>query len=104
MLKISGKARIKHAITGEVYEINEDFINHVEIPFDTGENRMGQKIDHSLTVEHEELGDLSWMITEYPTGWQEGDVDHELNSHTLLEDFKLEIISEDYQKDDHDNY
>ncbi len=101
MLKISGKARIKHAITGEIYEIEADWLERDESAYDKSG---GKQTHHFPNVEHEELGGLTWTIWEYPDGIQEDPVENNLKPHILLEDFKFEIISEENQEDDHDNY
>lgn len=79
----SGTARIQHADTGEVFEIDADELDFDSIGAD--ERNMGPEIHHQAELEHPELGTLTWGLWEYPVGI-ENMTETEIGPHTLLED------------------
>ncbi|OZB18871.1 MAG: hypothetical protein B7X53_02025 [Hyphomonas sp. 34-62-18] len=82
MVFVRGKARIRHAETGEVHEIDAD-----ELVFDAseGEERsMGPETTYSAVVHHPQLGQLVWYLWEYPVG-AENDRETDVGAHELLE-------------------
>lgn len=79
----SGTARIQHADTGEVFEIDADELDFEAIGAD--ERNMGPEIHHQAELEHPELGTLTWGLWEYPVGI-ENMTETEIGRHTILED------------------
>ena len=61
-----GTARIRHHATGEIYEIESDELDWDAVGGD--ERQMGSEIHYEATVEHPELGKLTWGLWEYPLG------------------------------------
>ena len=96
MVHVRGKARIRHAETGEIYEIDADQIEFVEIGSD--ERAMGPETAYSAIVDHPQLGQLVWDLWEYPVG-AENHREADVGPHELLEniDFGLQ-----YEPPDHD--
>ena len=78
-----GTARIQHADTGEVFEIDADELDFEAIGAD--ERNMGLEIHHQAELEHPELGTLTWGLWEYPVGI-ENMTETEIGPHTILED------------------
>lgn len=91
MVYVSGKARIQHAETGKVYEIDSREIQFENLGSE--ERNMGPETHYSAVVEHPQLGELIWSIWEYPTG-AENDRELSQGPHILLEniEFGLEHI------------
>lgn len=99
MVKAIGTARIRHAQTGEVYEISADMIS-----FDASEpyeREMGPEVEHFATLHHPALGDLVWSVWEYPIG-AESIRQTDVGSHKVLRDFDFRIEFEP-PDDDEDN-
>ena len=89
MVHVRGKARIRHAVTAVVYEVDADLIDFEAV--ESHERGMGPETTHSAVVHHPQLGQLVWELWEYPVGaenYRETDV----GPHTLLEniDFGLQ--------------
>jgi hypothetical protein len=61
-----GTARIRHHATGEIHEIESDELDWDAVGGD--ERQMGSEIHYEATVEHAELGEISWGLWEYPVG------------------------------------
>lgn len=87
-----GVARIKHAETGAVYEIDARSIHLETVGFEDRE--MGPEYMHEATVSHPVLGDLLWQVWEYPIG-TEDDRETQVDPHTLLNDVDIEFFDED---------
>ncbi len=104
MIHAFGKARIRHADTGVVYEIDKDSLN-----FDAERHtrkrslaerhklkrslaephklRRGRKeIEYRATVDHEQLGRLTWTIWEVSFGTIDYQ-DYNIRNHKLLKSF-----------------
>ena len=91
MVFVRGKARIRHAETGEVYEIDAD-----QIVFDASdgqERSMGPETTYSAVVHHPQLGRLVWYLWEYPMG-AENDRETNVGGHELLENFDYGLGTE----------
>ncbi|MEZ5654913.1 MAG: hypothetical protein R3E04_03325 [Sphingobium sp.] len=87
----NGIAQIRHAQTGEVYEIDADELDFQAIGAD--ERHMGPAVYHQADIEHPALGTLVWGLWEYPIGienMQETDV----GEHELLEDISYGLQHE----------
>ena len=79
----SGVARIRHMVTGQVYEIESDELDWDAVGAD--ERQMGAEIRYEAVLEHPELGELTWGLWEYPVGI-ENYSSTEVGSHDLVED------------------
>lgn len=55
-----GTARVRHAVTGEVYSISADELDWQDAGGD--ERPMGPAFHHEAMVEHPELGLMSWGV------------------------------------------
>lgn len=89
-----GAARIRHAETGEIYEVPANELEWAE--FASDERQMGPEIGYSAAVEHPALGLLTWELWEYPLGAENMKETH-VNGHELLAniDFGLQHFPED---------
>ncbi len=99
MIDVFGTARIQHTKTGKIYDIDRN-----DLEFETNgtdERGMGIEIEHRATVEHEQLGELTWNVWEYPVGMLNHN-DYNIGKHILLEDFGFGIKHE--QPDDDEEY
>ena len=78
-----GTARIKHKMTGTIFEIESD-----ELQWDgsADERQMGPEIRHQAQIAHPELGELTWSLWEYPEG-VENFRESKVNGHEIIEDF-----------------
>lgn len=79
-----GTARIRHKMTGAIYDIENDELGWDAVGGD--ERQMGPEIHYEAIIEHPELGDLSWGLWEYPVGIENY---RETNAgpHEVIEDF-----------------
>ena len=78
-----GTARVRHAVTGEVYSIAADELDWQDAGGD--ERPMGPAFHHEAMVEHPELGLMSWGVWEYPEG-AENMTESNVGQHILVED------------------
>lgn len=79
-----GTARIRHSVTGNIYEIECDELDWDAVSSD--ERQMGSEIHYEAMVDHTELGKLTWGLWEYPSGIENF---HETNAgaHEVIKDF-----------------
>lgn len=91
IIYVRGIARIQHGETAEVYEIHEDELEWESVGGD--ERSMGPETIYQAIVEHEELGELRWTISEYPVG-AEGIKDTNVGKHRVIEDFEYGLEHE----------
>ncbi|SEL43495.1 hypothetical protein SAMN04488032_1341 [Pacificibacter marinus] len=61
-----GRAIIEHAINGESHEIFPDELGWE--PTGGSERNMGPEELYEALVDHDELGELRWSLSEYPIG------------------------------------
>ena len=97
MIYVRGKARIRHSVTGQTYEIGSDQIDFDAV--DGRERSMGPETEYSATVDHPQLGQLAWSLWEYPVGVEnrrETDVD----THGLLKDIDFGLQHEPADDDE----
>lgn len=89
MVYTTGRARIRHAQSGEIYEIDAADIVFNEL--DAEERSMGAEVTYVASVDHPQLGQLVWNLWEYPVG-AENDRDTDIGEHELLSniDFGLD--------------
>ena len=91
MVYVNGTAHIRHAQSGQVYEIDADMLDFESVSSE--ERSMGPETAYSAVVEHPELGQLTWSIWEYPIGaenYRETDV----GPHELLNNLEFGLEHE----------
>lgn len=91
MVYVRGKARIRHAETGEIYEIGADRIDFEAVG--SHERGMGLETRYSAIVDHPQLGQLVWDLWEYPVG-AENHRNTDVGTHELLEDIDFGLQHE----------
>jgi hypothetical protein len=62
----NGTARIRHRETGQIYEIDGDMLDWGVV--DSDDRQMGSEFHYEATIEHPELGKITWGLWEYPLG------------------------------------
>ena len=95
----SGVAHIRHAKTGEIFEVEDD-----ELVFETvssEERQMGPQVHHAAEIEHPTLGRLVWEIWEYPIG-AENLKKTDVGEHELVKDLEYGLQHEPDDWDDYD--
>ena len=92
-----GTAIIEHHETREKYEIYEDELDWE--PVGGGERGMGPETIYQATVDHEDLGELYWMVSEYPAG-AEGNKETSVGNHRVIQDFEYGLEHEPEFDDD----
>lgn len=92
-----GIARISHATTGEIYEVESDALDWDAVGGD--ERQMGSQFHYEAVVEHPSLGELSWSLWEYPIGVENH---HETNAgrHQVVEDFDYGLEHDEPEPED----
>ena len=60
MVYVNGTAHIRHAQSGQVYEIDADMLDFESVSSE--ERSMGPETAYSAVVEHPELGQLTWFV------------------------------------------
>ena len=79
-----GIAIIEHRDSGERFEIQNDELDWEPVG---GDNRgMGPETLYEALVEHDELGDLRWTVSEYPAG-AENSKETNVGVHRIVQDF-----------------
>ncbi len=81
-----GTARIRHIDTREFFEISSEDVSFRLVSED--ERPMGTERYYEAVVDHKELGELVWVVTEYPIG-SAPIVDLDSNGHSVEEDFVI---------------
>ena len=87
-IEATGRATIRDKDTGVIYEIEPG-----ELDWEAaggGERGMGPVTLWQAKLEHPELGELRWEMTEYPEG-AAGARSDDFNGHEVLENFDIEI-------------
>jgi hypothetical protein len=79
-----GTARIRHNITGTVFDIQGDELHWDVVSVD--QRQMGPEVCFEAEVEHSRLGSLSWSLWEYPRG-VENARESKVGHHEIIEDF-----------------
>lgn len=89
-----GEAVIRHRLTGEHFTIDADELSWELV--DAEEENMGERRHFAATIEHPELGPLTWHLWEYPIGTEE-DHDTDANGHQVIQNltFGLEHTPEE---------
>lgn len=79
-----GTAKIEHSESKRIFEID-----HEELEWEVAssdERGMGQETIYEAFVDHDELSDLRWTISEYPTG-SENFTESDAGVHRIVSDF-----------------
>jgi|GEM_PF-6592397 len=79
-----GVAKIEHEATGQLFEIQFDELEWE--PNGGSDRSMGSEEIYIATVEHDELGELTWTLSEYPVGTQNHQ-NTDVGKHQIIEDF-----------------
>ncbi|MGU9963888.1 MAG: hypothetical protein ACNYPD_07300 [Candidatus Halichondribacter symbioticus] len=95
MMIIMGNARIQHADTGVVYEIDRDLLDFRTV--EMHENEMKNEMRYLAELEHPELGKLTWELREYPSGLETHHATN-VSPHKLLEDIIFKYIDDKSDK------
>lgn len=86
-----GVARIIHKETGKEYEIPADYLDWETV--DSSEEPMGQRTHYQASIEHSDLGDISWSIWEYPVN-AENMKETQVGKHQVAEDLEFGLEHE----------
>ena len=98
---VRGTAQIKHATSHQVFDIEAD-----ELVWDvvsSHERDMGPDRLWSAQTSRDELGPLSWEVSEYPVG-SLGEVAIDANGHEILANFDIQIEYPDADLDDNTDF
>ena len=98
-IKAEGTARIRHKDTGVVYDMEADELDWDAVGAD--ERGMGSETIWAAEVDHPELGELRWEMSEYPIGVANFTI-NDINGHEALQDFDVGIEHEPDGPDDDD--
>ena len=90
-LQVTQTAIIKCSITGNQYEIDPHTID-IQLEY-TNNRAMGPENVYNCIAYHEELGEISWTVHEYPQGVINL-IDSNLNDHTELVPPQFEFVEE----------
>lgn len=97
MITAIGTARVRHAQTGKVYEL--DAAGFEFTPSASEARGMGPETTHEAIINHPQLGELRLTVWEYPVG-VENHRDFDVGPHTLVEDIEVELRSNDLWEPD----
>lgn len=100
MVATRGKARVRHATTGVVYDIEPRELDWEEVGADDRE--MGVEITYLAAVEHPDLGSLTWWLWEYPVG-MENDRETDVGPHELVDNFSISLSDGFADEDDEED-
>lgn len=92
-----GTAIIEHRDSGEQFEIYDDELDWEPVGGD--DRGMGPETIYEALVEHEELGDLRWTVSEYPVG-AERFKETNVGVHRVVKDFDYGLEHEPEIDDD----
>jgi hypothetical protein len=92
-----GIARIRHASTNEIFEIESDELDWDAVGGD--ERQMGPEIHYEAAIDHPELGDLTWGLWEYPVGIENHHIT-DVGKHEIIEDFDYGLEHGEPEPDD----
>lgn len=96
-----GSALIEHHKTGEQFEIHHDELDWE--PLGGEERGMGVENIYEALIEHDELGELRWTISEYPVG-AESFKSTDVGVHLVIEDFDYGLERKpEFDDDDPEN-
>ncbi len=92
-----GTAIVEHRDSGEQFEIYDDELDWEPVGGD--DRGMGPETIYEALVEHEELGDLRWTVSEYPVGVENFKITG-VGVHRVVEDFDYGLEHEPEVDDD----
>ncbi len=92
-----GTARIRHAESGAVYEIDCNELDWDAVGGD--ERQMGPETHFEAMIEHPELGKVTWGLWDYPAGVQNYK-NTDAGEHTVVKDFDYGLEHEMPEPDD----
>ncbi|KIT14708.1 hypothetical protein [Jannaschia aquimarina] len=98
ILYARGTATIQHGETAEQFQIYDDELEWE--PIGGSERSMGQEAIYQAIVDHEELGELRWTVTEYPAG-AENFKETDVGKHRIVSDFDYGLEHEPEFDDDY---
>jgi len=98
ILYARGTATIEHGETSEQFEIYDEELEWE--PISGSERSMGQETIYQALVDHDELGDLRWTVTEYPVG-AENFKETDVGKHRVISDFDYGLEHEPDFDDDY---
>lgn len=94
----NGTAEIQHKETKEIYTFESDAISWDCV---SGEERqMGPEYIYEAILEHPELGEIRWELSEYPAGVENYRDTSILDKHTILKDFSFGLEHDENESDD----
>lgn len=79
-----GTAKIEHSQSNEIFEIHDDELEWEVVG--GGERGMGRETIYEAYLDHDDLGDLRWSISEYPAGLEDF-TDTNVGEHRIVSDF-----------------
>jgi hypothetical protein len=86
----TGTAKITHVSTGKEYQILSSELDWEHVGSE--EREMGAEHEYQATLDHPQLGPLSWSVWEYPEG-SENHKESNIEKHTMIEDFEYGLRS-----------
>lgn len=89
-VKTSGTAIIRHRDTGQVFEIEADEIFDLWDSVGADDEPMGTRTTWEASIEHLELGTLTWQLWEYPEG-AFNSAYTDVGGHELVSDFQINL-------------
>lgn len=92
-----GIAEIRHAETGEIHEIDCEDLDWGAVG--GSERSMGAETHYEATIEHPELGLITWGLWEYPEG-TEDTKKTDSGRHVIINDFDYGLEHEEPEPDD----
>ena len=87
-----GEAEIVHASDGQTYKVFAGELDWDQV--DGSDRNMGAELHYEATVEHPELGTLTWSLWEYPEG-VENDRDTDVGPHQIVSDLDYGLEHEE---------
>jgi len=96
-----GTARIKHGTTGEIHAIESDDLDWERRWGD--ERQMGSETHYEAMIDHQELGELTWGLWEYPVGIENYHAT-DAGPHAVIEDFDYGLEHDDEEPDEWVDY
>ncbi|WP_372168529.1 hypothetical protein [Xanthomonas axonopodis] len=94
-----GEAEIIHGKSRKIYKIDCTDLDWDQV--DAEERSMGLEIHYEATIEHSELGTLTWGIWEYPVG-VENYQSTEAGDHEVMKDFDYGLEHTPHEEDEYD--
>lgn len=92
-----GTAKIRHAESGAVYEIECNDLDWEAVNSDA--RQMGSEMHFEALIEHPELGQIAWGLWEYPEG-VENHKNTDAGEHEVVKDFDYGLQHEMSEPDD----